>query len=73
MKRAPAIPQRIFRVELGAHSLVPPARAMRQTPRYWKIEDPDAAWDSARGMCWLVLKTLVAAALVVVAYAVVAS
>jgi hypothetical protein len=45
--------------------------SIRQTPRHWHIEDPDAAWDSARGMFWLVVKTLACAALVVLAYAVV--
>ncbi len=47
--------------------------SIRQMPRHWTLTDPDAAWDSARGMFWLIVKTLVAAALVVVAYAVVAA
>ncbi len=47
--------------------------SIRQTPRHWHIEDPDANWQTAREAAWLIVKTLVAAALVVVAYALVAA
>lgn len=47
-------------------------KAIRQMPRHWHLDDPDAHWDAARSLFWLVVKTLVGAALVVVLYAVTA-
>jgi hypothetical protein len=38
-------------------------------PRHWHIEDPDAGWQTARELTWLGVKTVVGAALVVLAYA----
>ena len=47
--------------------------ALRRMPRHWTLTDPDAHLIAARSLFWLAIKTVAGAALVVVAYAVVAA
>lgn len=44
--------------------------AIRQLPRHWTLEDPDAWRDGVRACCWLVVKSIVGAAAIILLYAI---
>lgn len=46
--------------------------AIRQMPRDWRLDDPDARWRAVRAVVWLSVRTVAVALLLAAVYAAVA-
>lgn len=62
--------QTVFRVELGTHSHLPPARAERRLPPGPPLVFDEDGWDLARLAFWTAIKTIAFSAAILLAYAV---